>query len=98
MPLGLSRGLGREHEDLRARRHPADPPGGLDPIDVRHVEVHQDDVGLKRSGKRDRFSAARATTDDLDALVDRQGEHERLGEERVIIDDQHTHGVRASRQ
>jgi len=40
-------------------------------------------------GERDSLDAARCGAHDLDALVDSERQHQRLGEEGVIVDDKH---------
>ena len=54
----------REHQHADVRRRPHDLLGGLDPVEPRHLEVHEDDVRLEVQGHGDGGAAVRrvATT------------------------------------
>ena len=80
-----------DHHDTRGRRDASNPPRGFDAVHARHVHVHQNDVGTQCLRERDGLDPARRGRDDLDALVDSQRQHQRLGEQRVIVDDEHAH-------
>ena len=53
------------------------------------MDVHQHHIGAERFGQGNCLSAARGAADHFDALLDREREHQRFGEERVIVDDEH---------
>src|SRR3982074_3184923 len=52
--------LGGHHDDRAMRSAARQQPGGLDAIQVRHVDVHEHDVGLQLSGATDRLVTARS--------------------------------------
>ena len=60
-----------------------------------HRDVHQDDVRLRaRARARPRRSPSAARADDVDPPVGREDRLERLGEETLVVGDQHAHLVR----
>ena len=69
------------------RRLRADQPGGRDPVQHRHRDVHQHDVGLLIAHEVDRRLPISGSADHGDAPVGRQDRLERLGEEAMIVGD-----------
>jgi hypothetical protein len=61
---------GRQHEDPRRRIDLRDDaPRRLQPVDVRHADVHDDDVGTPPLGTLDRLQAVLGLADDLHVLL-----------------------------
>ena len=58
--LTITIGRGIRGHDLR---------GGLQAVDMRHVDVHGDDVGFERFGERDGFAAVFCMADHLQLVV-----------------------------
>jgi uncharacterized membrane protein YbhN (UPF0104 family) len=55
-----------EHLDVPGLPGPADQPGSFQPVQVRHPDVHEDDIGLCLPRQRDRLGAVAGLTDDLE--------------------------------
>ena len=70
----------------RIRRH--DLRGGLEPINVGHVDVHRDDIGLERFRECHSFTAIFCLADDLQHLIRTDDVLENFAHERRVIDDQ----------
>ena len=83
----------RDHQD-RARRLAHDPPRRLDPVDPRHEQVHQDQVGRVLPRHRDRLGAVAGRPDDL--VLRRRQHHpaQRLASQHGVVDDPDSHGGR----
>ena len=69
----------------------AQPAGGGDPVEHRHVQVHQDDVGAQRGDPVQRRGAVAGLPDDLDLGAHLQQRGQRLAEQRLVVDEQHPH-------
>ena len=76
---------GGEHDDPRAGevRVAGDPPGGLEPVESGHADVHQEHVGPGRLGDGDGVVAVVGFADEFEVVgvADHRGEagaHERL--------------------
>src|SRR3954453_15090201 len=54
-----------EHHDAHAGGGRPDAPGGLDPVELRHREVHQRDVGARRGDELDPLPAVAGGTREL---------------------------------
>ena len=74
----------------------ADLPRGLDPVQNRHRDVHQDDVRLQVLREPHGLPAVAGVPDDRDPVVAVEDRLERLGEEAVVVGYQHanvSHGL-----
>src|SRR5918999_5977794 len=79
---------GRENDDLdlgERRQHLA---GRRDPVEPRHADVHEDDVGAEPADLVDCKPAVTSLADHLDRLVARQHRPE-AGPHEVVIVDEH---------
>jgi hypothetical protein len=77
-------------EDGRIRVHLLYAPGGLDPVHVGHLHVHQNHVRLQGAHFLDGFPAVFGLADDLDVLA-RLQQHAQPGtDDDVIISQQQT--------
>jgi hypothetical protein len=76
-----------QDDDSGRRGDSAYPASRSDPVEDRHVQVHEHDVGLKVSSQLDRLPAVPRAAGDLDALVELQRERQRFHEEGVIVGD-----------
>jgi hypothetical protein len=74
---------------LVPRRRRADPPGGLDAVDARKVDDHQDHVGSLLPAPGDRILAHRKGRHELDAGLPPEQQRERLGEHLVVVHHEH---------
>ena len=84
-------GEGRhDHDRHRALREQA--LGGLDPVELGHLDVHHDQVGLELDGEADRLLAVLGLADDLVAgVLERRTQVET--DDRLVFADQHAHLV-----
>ena len=57
--------------------------GRGDPVHVRHVDVHEDDIGCQSAGDLDRFGSGRRRADHLDVAL----ETEKLGQVVACLGD-----------
>ena len=67
----------------------ADRLRSFDPVQHRHRDVHQHDIGLQVVCEPTRLAAVAGVPDDLDPLVAAEDRLERLGEETVVVGYQH---------
>ncbi len=63
-------------------------PGGRDPVELRHADVHEDDVGAVEVDRAEHLAAVGGLAHHLEAL--RAGEHhpQAGAHERVVVDEQ----------
>ena len=77
---------------VRTRIRPAaggdDPPGRLDPVQLRHPDVHQDHVGLELGGQTHRLGAVLGLADDLEVRSRLDDQPEAAADERLVVGDQ----------
>jgi hypothetical protein len=78
-------GIGGEHEHLDARVMFAEAAGGLDPVAVRHPEIHQHDVRTQLDRQRERLVAVGCGADDLDAGEQPEEGGESLADHALVI-------------
>ena len=80
---------GREDEDARALLLPVEQSAGrLEPVDVRHADVHQDHVRLHAVRGVHRLRAVGRLADDLDVLLGVEDHPESRPNERLVVDDE----------
>ena len=92
MRLGLERAnrelvVGREEHDRRhALRRP--PPDHLEAVDLRHLDVEEDHVGLQRVERREHLAAVAAFADDGE--VGKRGEQlpHAAARRRLVVGDE----------
>ena len=80
----------REYEDLYLRQLSGQTLGGLQPVHVRHRQVHEHHVGLELPCQGDRLAAIPCLSDYLDALRFKQAA-EPITEQGVVIGDEDAH-------
>jgi hypothetical protein len=66
------------------------PPGCLDAVQLRHLNVHDDDRRTQFLDLRQRLQARARRTQHLDFLDAAQEGREAFAEHRVVVDDQHS--------
>ena len=67
------------------------PPGRLDPVDLRHAHVHQDDVRRDAARQLDRLAPVGRLADDLEVGLRLEDHPEAGAHECLVVDDQHPH-------
>jgi hypothetical protein len=75
----------REHEHLRAFDALQDLPRRLDAVQLRHRDVHDDDVRAELLDEIDRGPAVARFADDLDLLVRLEDAAQALSDHGVIV-------------
>jgi len=89
--VGVERG---QHDDAYAceRRVGSDPPRGLDAVDPRHPDVHQQHVRMVTAGQFDRLLTIRRFADEFEVrgVVDHAAQPST--DQRLIVDDTDSHG------
>ena len=89
-PLGV--GVRRQHEHVgQLLAH--DLAGRRDPVELRHLQVHQDDVGAEPPGQVDGLSAVGRLADHVDVRLAGEQLLQAGPEHRVVVHDQHADGV-----
>jgi hypothetical protein len=83
----------RDHPYVRRRCH--HPPGGLDPIQFRHRDIHHHDIGLQLVGELHRLAAVRRLADDLHIGLRAQYHFEALPHDGVIVNQQDANSFHA---
>ena len=63
----------------------------VQPVEARHRQVEQHEIGLQLARERDRVLPARGLPADIEPVVVEQP-GERLARERMVVDDQDAHG------
>ena len=83
-----------EDEDARGgeRRIGADPTGGLDAGEARHLDVHEDDVGTQLGGQGDRADAVLGQADDAHAGLGLKEGGQRGAQEGLVLGDEDPDG------
>jgi hypothetical protein len=84
--VGVKRG---EDQDLDLGVRLRDPRGRLHAVEVRHLEVHEHDVGGHGVDHLDGLLTVSRLADHLDALVGLEELGESRSEEGLIVGDQH---------
>ncbi len=69
----------------------AQAPRRLDPVELGHADVHQDDVGLQPLGLLDRVEAVGGLADDLEVILGVEDHAEPGADERLVVSDQQAH-------
>lgn len=77
-----------ENQNSHVRCLAGEHPGRLDPVQVRHAHVHQNDIGRKSAGTFDGLAPGGGLADDLDGRVDREQLDEAGTHEVVVGGDQ----------
>ena len=79
-----------QRDDAEGRMQLFQPPGGLDPVHVRHAHVHQDDVGIDHRHELQGLGAGTGLAHHVEVAGLEQGE-QRLPEPGVVVhhDDPH---------
>jgi hypothetical protein len=77
-----------EDEDPRRAVGGHDPPGGLDAVDARHPDVHQDHVGVQFPGQPDRLGPVAGLAHDVDVVGFLQDHPETGPHQRLVIGQQ----------
>jgi len=87
-----------QHDDPDQRQLVHDLPGGADPVQHRHPEIHQDHVRLLVLGEVHRLLPVGGRPDHLDVRGGREELLQPLPDDGVVVHDQQPdHGVGSSR-
>ena len=78
----------REDEDARRAARRDDPPRRLDPVELRHPDVHQDHVRLELGRQAHRLVAVLGLADDLEIVASLDDQPEAAADERLVVGDQ----------
>ena len=80
--------LDGHHHDRGRRDLRREQLGRGDPVHVRHVDVHQDDIRQEPGRHLERLRAGRGGTDDLDVLLEAEQLRQVIAGLRDVVDDQ----------
>ncbi len=80
--------LDRHHHDRCGRHGPTEQLRGGDPVHVRHVDVHQHDIGREGRREGDRFRAGRRRADHIDVALEAKQLREVIAGLRDVVDDE----------
>jgi hypothetical protein len=80
-------------DDDGARIGGHDLRGSLQTVHVRHVDVHRDDIGLKRFGKCHGFAAILGVTGDLELRIGVENSLKDFAHKGRVVDDEHARFV-----
>ena len=72
---------------------PGQPPRRLDPVEQRHADVHQHDVGAQRARELDRLLAVAGLADDLHLAGRLEHRAEARAHQRLVVGDQQAQPV-----
>ncbi len=89
---------GGEHQHLRGllRLGPGQAPGRLDPVEVRHADVHEDDVGHRLPVALERLDAVGRLGDDLQVGLGVEDHAEAGADECLVVHHEEPDHVAAS--
>src|SRR3954447_6008580 len=79
----------RQDQDAALRVGGQDPARGLEPVQLRHPDVHQDHVGVLARGLGDRLEPVARLGHDLDVLLVAQQQPEAGPHHRLVVHDKH---------
>jgi hypothetical protein len=79
---------GGQHENPRRIVRSDDLPGRLDPIKVRHANIHEDDIGPQLGREAHRFRPVVGFTDNLEVGSRLNDQAESVADERLVVGDQ----------
>ena len=79
---------GGQHEHARGVRGLHDPPGGLEPVDGRHADVHEDDVGPGATRSVDGLGAILGLADHVEVGLGLEDHPKAGAHERLVVGDQ----------
>ncbi len=65
------------------------PAGGLDPVHLRHADIHQHDVGVLTSHEGDSFRPIGSFPDNLDIGIGTEEHREATADEGLVVGDRH---------
>jgi hypothetical protein len=86
----MDRVPGSEHDDRRPRAARAEPPGDLEPVEVRQPEIEDDRVEhVAAVGKVETVAAGPCELDDVPVLAEEPAEQ--APQTRVVLDDEKVH-------
>ena len=66
----------------------AQQPGGRDAVELRHADVHQDDVGLVQVNSREHVAAVGGLADDVEVRGAGQHDPQAGADQRVVVDEE----------
>jgi hypothetical protein len=75
----------REDEDPGRRTAGEDAPGGLEPVEPRHADVHEDDVGSPPGGQRDGLEAVGGLADHLEVRLAGEQQPEPAADHLLVV-------------
>ena len=71
-----------------------EPARGLESVELRHADVHEDHVGSELAGACEGLESVGRLADDLDVLLRFEDQPEAAAHERLVVGDEHPdHGV-----
>ena len=79
----------RQDEDAGRGIGGDDAPGRLEPVELGHADVHQDDGRLEAGGLLDRLEAVARLGDDLDVLLAGEQHPKSGAHHRLVVGDEH---------
>src|SRR5262249_43004433 len=82
----------RDDDDLPGEPFLAQPPGDLQPVAARHLDVEQGDVRLVPIRHRDRLAAAGGLRHHGDVVLQLQQGNQGLADHRLVLGDHDAHG------
>src|SRR5262245_34460416 len=84
---------GREDEDAGPFFPPVDElSGGFEPVQARHADVHENDVGPERPGGFDCLESVGRLADDFDLSIRLEDLAKACADERLVVCDENTNG------
>jgi hypothetical protein len=87
-----------QHPDRRRAVERDDAARRLDPVELRHADVHQHDVRRQPPGQLDRLGAVGGLADDVEVVLGVEDHLEAGAHERPVVGDQDAHDTGACRR
>ena len=95
--VGVALGQGRDDDDRHLRTLAQQMRQRADAVELRHVEIEQDDIGLRAVDEVDRHPAVDGRADHLELAGFVQPTGHQPPDDGGIVDDHHARAVRGSR-
>ena len=92
----IERGQDRARGSTAVASSPRDATRRLEPVHLRHPDVHEDDVGTLERHQVDGFGAVRGLADDLDVVGRSQQHGEAAAHQRLVVGDRRRGSLRCS--
>lgn len=87
-----------DDDDVCLRARVANPPGGLDAVEFRHRDIHENDIGPQLLANRNGVAAVRRFANNLDSRTSAKEHPQGLAQNGMVISKHDASGFKAGVQ